>query len=195
MNRSDGPVIDPTEILIDRSGAIKEDSYHANPWIRLLARFFDYGCFLGFLLGVQFLLHGRVPLGKFEALMPIEFFAWIPIEALLLTLWGTTPGKWFLKVKLRQGRRWKFPYQLAIKRSFNVWLRGLGMMIPVINGFCLLIAYYRLKALQTTTWDREDHIVVSHSPIARWRSFAAAFFAALVLFLYFNWKTGSSLAS
>lgn len=182
-------VIDPSEIIIDKAGTIKEDLFHANPWIRFLARFVDYAWFFLLLWAGRVIFNGHVPLGKFESLIPFEFFVWIPIEALFLTLWGSTPGKFFLKIKLRQGRRFKLDFRTAIKRSFNVWLRGLGMMIPAINGFCLLVAYYRLKTFQTTTWDKEDHIVVSHAPIGRWRIITAAIFAAGALIFYFKAKT------
>ncbi len=182
-------VVDPSEIIIDKAGTVKEDLYHANPWVRLLARFFDYGWFFFLLWGGRALFHRHLPFGKFESFIPFEFFVWIPVEALFLTFWGTTPGKFFLKIKLRQGRRVRLDFRTAIKRSFNVWLRGLGMMIPVINGFCLLVAYYRLKTSQTTTWDREDHIAVSHSAVGRWRIAAGTLFTAAALLFYFNAKT------
>ncbi|HSX38282.1 MAG TPA: RDD family protein [Chlamydiales bacterium] len=172
------PVIDPSEIIIDQSDRMKKDGIRANPWMRLLARFSDYACFFFLLWGIKRLLHGHFSLGKFESFIPIEFFAWIPIEALLLSAWGTTPGKFFLKIKLRQGKRLRLPFSVALKRSFNVWLRGLGMMIPILNGICLLLAFYRLKTFQTTTWDREEHIFVTHASVGRWRIIAAAILSA-----------------
>jgi hypothetical protein len=180
------PVIDPSEIIIDRAGTIKEDVLRANPWVRFLARFFDYGWFLLALWGGRLLLHKYGFHERFESYIPIEFLAWIPIEALLLSVLGTTPGKFFLKVKFRQGRRLKLSFRDAIKRSFNVWFRGLGMMIPVINAFCLLVAYYRLKTFQTTTWDREESISVTHAPIGRWRIVVSALFSSASLFFYFK---------
>lgn len=181
-------IIDPSEIIIDKAGTIKEDLYHANPWMRMVARFFDYAWFFLILWGGRVWLHGTLPLGRFESFIPFEFFAWIPIEALFLALWGKTPGKFFLKIKLRHGRSSRLEFMIAIKRSFNVWLRGLGMMIPVINGFCLLVAYYRLKTFQTTTWDKEERIVLTSAPVGRWRIIAASFFTAAALLFYFNAK-------
>ena len=31
------------------------------------------------------------------------------------------------------------------------------MAVPVINVFCMTVAYYRLKALHITSWDRDYH--------------------------------------
>jgi hypothetical protein len=177
--------IDPSEILLDKEGTIRED-YIASPWTRFLARFFDYGWFFLLLALVRFFLHTKAPSGKFESLIPLEFFAWVPFEALLLTYWGSTPGKYFLKIKMRQGRRFKLPFMVALKRSFNVWLKGLGMMIPIVNGVCLLLSYHRLKVFQTTSWDREDHIIVTAAPVGQWRTVAASLFTALSLLFYYN---------
>ncbi len=178
-------VIDPSEILIGPSGTVREYSFHPNPWIRFLARFFDYALFLLVLWGLRKLLHGGFSLGKYESMVPLEFFAWIPVEALLLWVWGTTPGKFFLKMKLRQGRRLKLDFATALRRSFNVWFRGLGMMIPIVNCICMSFAYYRLKTLQWTSWDRDDHITVSHAPIGQWRiALSALIIVAALLFYY-----------
>lgn len=189
--KPDDRVIDPSEILIDRSGTVKEDAVHANPWVRFLARFFDYALFLLVLWGLRELLHGKYPLGKYESMVPFEFFVWIPIEALLLWSWGTTPGKFFLKMKLQQGRRFKLDFATALRRSFNVWFRGLGMMIPIVNCICMALAYYRLKSLQYTSWDRDDHIAVSHGPIGQWRIVVSALVAAAVLLFYYANKNHS----
>ena len=181
-------VVDPSEILIDKEGTIKEDLFHANPWIRFLARFFDYSMLLLLLWIGRILLKGHLPLGKYESFIPFEFFVWIPIEAFFLNRLGTTPAKWFLKIKLHQGRRIKLSFQTALTRSFNVWFRGLGMMIPIINCICLLFAYYRLHALRQTSWDREEKISVSHAPIGRWRIITASIATVVIFLLYFSSK-------
>src|SRR3990167_7840712 len=181
-------IIDPSEIIIEKSGTIKENLIRANPWTRFLARFFDYVFFILILWGARALLHVRPISSQYESFVPFEFFIWIPIEAILLSTLGTTLGKFLLKIKLRQGRRFRLDFRTAIKRSFNVWLRGLGMMIPIINGICLLVAYNRLKVFQMTTWDREDHIAVSHAPIGRWRVIVSALITVAVFVMYFNGK-------
>ena len=184
----DDKVVEPSEIIIDREGLPKQNIAHVNPWIRFLARFFDYSLFFLVLWGLRILLAGHFPLGRFENLIPFEFFVWIPIEALLLSTWGTTPGKFFLKTDLRQGRKPKLDYMTALKRSFNVWFRGLGMGIPVINFLCLLVAYHRLRLFRQTSWDREENIIVSHHPIGRWRIVAAAVIAVGGILFYYSDK-------
>lgn len=184
----DERVIEPSEIIVEQPGKPKENITHVNPWIRFLARFFDYALFFLLLLSTRKLFHGQLPFGKYEHLIPFEYFVWIPIEALFLSTWGTTPGKFFLKTKLKQGKRTKFEYMTAMKRAFSVWLRGLGMGIPVLNFFCLLMAYNKLKVFHITSWDRDDHVAVTHYPIGRWRIYVAAFIAVAGILYYYSEK-------
>lgn len=181
-------VIEPSEIIIDREGLPKEDTSHVNPWIRFLARFFDYSLFFLLLWGIRTVAGGQFPLGRFEHLIPFEFFVWIPIEALLLSTWGTTPGKFFLRTELKQGRKTRLDYFTALKRSFNVWFRGLGLGIPIVIFLCLLVAYHRLRVFRQTSWDREENIIVLHYPIGRWRIAAAAIIATGGLLFYYHAK-------
>jgi uncharacterized RDD family membrane protein YckC len=180
----DDRVIEPSEIIVEQPNGPRENITHVNPWIRFLARFIDYSLFF---MVLQFLPRG-ISVGSYEHLVPFEFFLWIPIEALLLCKWGKTPGKWFLKTRLKQGKREKLDFMTALRRSFSVWFRGLGMWIPGINFFCLLIAYNKLKLLQMTSWDRDDHVVVTHYPIGRWRIYVAVFVALSGLFYYYSEK-------
>ncbi|PIS02892.1 MAG: hypothetical protein COT85_02345 [Chlamydiae bacterium CG10_big_fil_rev_8_21_14_0_10_42_34] len=181
-------VVEPSEIIVEQPQKQRENITHVNPWIRLIARFVDYSLFFLLLLSSRLLFNDHLPFGKYEHLVPFEFFVWIPIEALLLSTWGTTPGKFFLKTKLKQGKKHKLEYMTALKRSFSVWIRGLGLGIPVLNFFCLLIAYNKLRLLQITSWDRDDHIVVTHYPIGRWRIYIAVFVAASGILYYYSEK-------
>ena len=62
------------------------------------------------------------------------------------------------------------------------------MGIPILNFLCPLVAYRRLKVYHKTSWDRDDHIKVTHAPMAKWRFFAAALVAIGGLLFYFHEK-------
>ena len=183
-------IVEPSEIIIDRHGLPKDKVSHINPQIRLLARFFDYSLFLLVLLALRILFKGSFPLGLFEYLIPFEFFAWIPIEAALLSTWGTTPGKFFLKTTIHQGRKPKLDFMTALKRSYYVWFRGLGMGIPVINILCMLVASSKLRMLGMTSWDRQDNITISHYPVPQWRAVVVSIVIFCSFFGYYTNKHG-----
>lgn len=174
-------VIEPSEIITGEEQP-KTKSLHINPWMRLSARFFDYALFFSLL---------RIGTGTIISVtpwIPIEFFAWIPIEALLLGFIGTTPGKWLLKIEVEKNHRKRLGFETALRRSFSVWLRGLGLGIPFLNFFCMLSAYHRLKAFSVTSWDRDEKITVSHHPVAKWRFYTVSVLAIIGMIFYSYWK-------
>jgi hypothetical protein len=176
-------VVEPSEILTGQGEAIRRMIQPVNPWNRLIARFFDYSLFFA-LLNVSLRPLGWPGLGH---LVPFEYFAWIPFEALLLTWWGTTPGKWLVGDSVRKNAK-KLPMKTALKRSLSVWFRGIGMGIPIVNIFCMLNAYYRLRLFQQTSWDLEDDISVQEHPVAKWRIYLAGAIAFAGMILYSFWK-------
>ena len=185
-------VIEPSEIVVEQMNQPKENITHANPWIRWIARYFDYALFFFFLLWSRRFFHGDLPFMEYERLVPFEYFVWIPIEALFLSTLGTTPGKFFLRTKIKQGKKTKLDYMVALRRSFAVWLRGLGLGIPVLNCFCMMVAYNKLKVFQITTWDRDEQITVTHYPIGRWRIYIATCVAVVGILYYYAEKNNES---
>lgn len=168
-------VVEPSEITVESASQKKNTkrTLDTHPWRRFLARFFDYSLFFLVLLFSRKIFNGHLPLSHYEYFIPFEFFVWIPFEALFLAFLGKTPGKFFLRIQLRQGKRTKLDFSGALRRSFSVWLRGFGMGIPVLNLLCLLFAYHRLTQNKITSWDREDHIVVTESFVGKWRIYLA----------------------
>ena len=175
-------VIEPSEILINEDGTIRDKPAPGNPWLRFLARMVDYALFFMALFAISW---GRI---ESASIVPFEYFLWIPVEAAFLRWLGTTPGKWLLGIKLQQGRILRLDYITALRRSFNVWFRGLGMGIPFINIICMLVAFQRLKLFKITSWDRDDHIHVSYRNIGKWRIVLAVLIAVLGLGYYFSEK-------
>jgi len=184
-------VIDPSEILIDSEGTIRDKPEIANPWIRFLGRLFDYAWFFLALYAIKSLLIHK-PM-KYEGLIPLEYVLWIPVEAFFLWALGTTPGKWWFRTEIRQGRLTRLDYVTALRRAFRVWTRGIGLGIPFVNALCMLVAYHRLKALKITSWDRDDHIQVTHLPISRFRLGLGAFIAIGGVLAYYLLSSNSKI--
>jgi hypothetical protein len=170
--------IEPSEILIGDDGTVRDMLAAPSPWLRFLARMFDYALFFS---GLGVLFRSKVE----SSLVPFEYFLWIPIEAAFYHWLGTTPGKWLLGIDLRQGRVSKLDYLTALRRSFSVWFRGLGMGIPFVNIVCMLVAFQRLKVFHLTTWDRDDHLKISYRRIGKWRIILAILVTVLGFGFYY----------
>ena len=159
--------------------------FQGPPWIRFLARTTDYFLFILVLRGLHAYFSGPLPFGDWESMIPFEYFLWIPFEALLLWSWGTTPGKWFLNIELRQGRRARPDFLSSLRRSFHVWFRGLGMGIPFLNVICLWVAFSRLKLLHQTSWDRDDQFQITHRLVPEWKLVMASIMTLGILVFHF----------
>jgi uncharacterized RDD family membrane protein YckC len=95
----------------------------------------------------------------------LGLFTWVFFEALLLSTWGTTPGKALLKTTVQKSNSSKITLTDAFKRSFRVWLRGLGTGFPLVSIFTLVLSYRTLNEFGQTTWDRDGGFVVTHKKI------------------------------
>ncbi len=161
-----------------------------HPWVRLSGRIIDYVLFAG-LLSV---FHADDVLRNFgfrTILLPaLLSFVWIIPEAVMVGLFGTSPGKWMLKTKIVDMFHVKPNFSDALKRSLSVWCNGLGMGVPFITPFTLGFAYYRLKTKKGNVWDRDMGLSVKHEPISRIRSVTAVLVSFTMIFLL---ESGSNI--
>ena len=132
------------------------------PLTRCLARFIDYllfGLLLGSLNIYTILLKFDVP----ALLLPIiSIFAWVFVEAALLSIFGTSPGKWLLKTTIMDRSLERPGYFGALRRSLSVWCNGMGTGIFFIAPVTMAISYQRLQKDGYAPWDREGRFYLIH---------------------------------
>ncbi len=157
------------------------------PWVRYGARLIDI------FVGVLFLEIG------FAVLIPTFFaehanicallslFLWCFVEALCLSIWGTTPGKSLLGVRINMADGSRPVYHLALSRAVNVWIRGLGLGLPLVGLVTMIVAYEKLTTNGITTWDQSGNFTVSHNRIGSVRGLVAAFlFVTMIALIVWN---------
>ena len=138
----------------------------ARPGLRLVARLIDW--LLVFLLIALALPRAAVLLS----------FLWFPVEALLLSRWGFTPGKWLLRIAVRDREGRRLAFREAFRRSALVWAYGVGADTPFGLATAVL-AYDGLKRKGTTYWDTVGGYEVHHLPVGAARAVAAALLVVL----------------
>jgi len=120
----------------------------------------------GFMVGIVTLFIYEPLLNIPEAMAGIIIcFLYVFIEPVMLASWGTTPGKALFRVRLRDSNNSKPTYPEALTRAFNVWIRGIGLGIPIVALFTQITAYNRLTKESITSWDKEGGFKVSHQII------------------------------
>lgn len=100
--------------------------------------------------------------------------AWVPVESFFLAMWGATPARALLRMRvvlLDSGNRMN--YSQAFGRSANVWVRGIGVGIPVVTMITMIFANYRLYGHGVSSWDEAASTAVLHERIGLVRVFFA----------------------
>lgn len=162
---------------IDRSSNNKTASNNSivptgsqsRPWVRYWAKMLDfwiYGLIIGLVIG--FLQLDVTIIRLFFAIF-LVFVGQIIVEPCLLPSWGSTPGKALLNVRVRTQDGTKLSAQESMLRSLNVWIRGFGLGLPLVNLFTMLNAYNKLKENHVTSWDKDGGFVTIHKKIGATR--------------------------
>ncbi len=145
--------------------ATEKEPKSVRPWVRFWARQFDYATFaLVFAFASVFIYPEILKMQQIGFSLLIAFL-WAFVEPFLLSTWGTTPGKWFCRVFVRDANDKKLTYSVALGRSINVWVRGVGFGIPIVSTITGIVAYNKLTANGQTTWDAEGGFKVTHRKI------------------------------
>ncbi|MDD8019767.1 MAG: RDD family protein [Acidobacteriota bacterium] len=160
------------------------------PWVRFWARYIDLMSFsvvVGCILEILNLSILDIPdIADIPEVIILGFlilFLWIFEEAFLLSGPGTTPGKWLLRITLRDSSGGKPTFSSALRRSFSVWWNGLGIGFPIISLITLSVAYSKLTKNGITTWDKNGGFKISHLRIGPLRTIIAVFLVVAFLLL------------
>lgn len=149
------------------------------PWIRYWAKMIDVflvGVFGGILFFTSDPNIYAQPMFYVTALVSL-----VLIESILLSTWGTTPGKWLLRIYITDEDGHRLSFVNALKRNSIALLIGLGAGIPLIAFITLAYSYYHLNNLGKTYWDKQIGSMVSHKQIGLLRGITAAIFIIFII--------------
>lgn len=157
------------------------------PWIRYWARTADFLLFC-LLIGFVFGIVAPELLDSINDTMfgIILLVAYNFVEPVFLCTLGSTPFKALFQVRVRNQDGSKLSYWQALRRTVAVWIRGVGLGIPIVSLVTHITSYTRLNQHNITSWDEAGNLVVSHREIAWWRwlillGFFAGFFWLIAL--------------
>jgi hypothetical protein len=153
------------EHLLETEGIHKRGDVH--PWTRYFARCTDLTIAAIVLTPILLIAMPGIFTGpnseaSFGLAVP---FIWIFVEAILLSTIGTTFGKWVLKTTVVMMDGGKLSFGIALRRSFAVWFKGIGIGFPMFALFTMSYGYSNLSKKGTATWDRKLGCVVSHKKV------------------------------
>jgi len=82
------------------------------------------------------------------------------IEPALLSLFGTTAGKWILGLRVTDSDYCRLSYYQALSRTGTVFLRGMGLDIPIYNIVRHWKSYKACEAGETLDWEYDSTITL-----------------------------------
>jgi hypothetical protein len=161
----------------------------ARAWPRYWARLFDLmfgaivgGVMLG-LLAPEFLAGFEGPGGEMwlnVLFVPIALL----IDAAVGALFGVTPGKWALGLRVRTVRNEKPAFGTLLGRNARLYMSGLAFALPLISLFTLVRSFQIVKRQEFVSWDiHSDTRVydVANSLARTWVAAGAVFATYMVI--------------
>lgn len=171
---SQNDIADGNYILQDLSSDNKKDVTISHPWRRYFARAIDfliYSLIWDFFanLILRWNSGNNLILGILESYITIALM--LLFEPLLLSTWGSTPGKWIFGLIIRRIDGKRLNYHQALKRTWGVFCIGMGYNLPIYN----LVQEYRCfkKCNDTTpmTWEANLTYEIKDTKIYRCAAF------------------------
>ncbi|PAW64403.1 MAG: hypothetical protein B9S36_02560 [Verrucomicrobiia bacterium Tous-C2TDCM] len=184
---------------ITRADAIEP----GRPFIRFWARMFDYTLVsvMVFLLSdyvapqpqagepiADFLTRYLEEMRKPEALtlattLFFALFAWHIVEAMLIHLFGATPGKALFGIRVKNTDGDRPSVLLSLGRSFYVYVLGAGFYQAPFILIGMIFSLFRLITTGNCLWDQHLKTRVEHAPLGAFRIMLAigAFFVLILL--------------
>ncbi len=113
----------------------------------------------------------------------IALIVWQLLEGILIHMFGTTPGKALLGIRVTQDNGSNIPIKRSIGRSFYVYVLGAGFyQFPfiLIGG---IFSFFRLNGTGKCLWDQHLETKVLTKPLSSGRIMLAiaAFFVLVML--------------
>lgn len=112
-----------------------------------------------------------------------QFVPWFVLEAFLIYKFRTTPGKWFLGIKVLNKDGTPLDLSASTRRSLRVMFTGVGFAYQPLALFCQALSLFTAKRLGEALWDYVGSHKLETAPLrpARVISLVILFFGALQL--------------
>lgn len=140
---------------------LKKNFYTIPVWlIRYMARGIDgivFALMIGYIEAFRFFhqITGGIFIFIFAASL-----LWVFVESNLLSIFGTTPGKWILNIRIVNQHGNKPTLMEAFNRSMAVWWYGLGAGFLPVMMVTLTATWFSMNENSPMRWDLKGRFLV-----------------------------------
>lgn len=115
----------------------------------------------------------------FAKILIVSLIAWHVLEAFLIHIFGTTPGKALFGIRVVTVTGDRLAVFLSLTRSFFVYVFGMGLFLSILPIIGMTFSFFRLMATGNCLWDQQLKLRVESCQL----SFARI---VLAIFLFFG---------
>ena len=132
-----------------------------HPWRRYFARWLDYKIILVCLQLLLVVIIRIRPFGEgaLRILNYFSLFAAVPILAVMLHYFGTTPGKWMVGIRLESIRGGKLSGGEALDREGKLVWHAMGLFIPILHLWKIYHGYRNETQGVPQVWNEDTEII------------------------------------
>lgn len=105
------------------------------------------------------------------------------VEPILLTLFGTTPGKWLMRIRILHKDGRKLTLLESIKRTWIVLTLGIGLGFTFLSDICAYWGWKTVEDGKQVVWDRVTGSIVEVKKEQPWRLVMYAVIAVIYMFV------------
>lgn len=152
-----------------------------HPWRRFFARWVDMAlleCIVDFL--IVCVLRIRPYPNWASILVSIGcLFLLVPLESLMISKWGTTPGKLVMGIHISDGCSNKLSWEAALRREWAVLRYGLGFGIPIWEPWRKARCWWAYKHGESMGWDASCEY--EYLDWKEWEKFVFLLFSTVII--------------
>lgn len=132
-----------------------------HPWRRYFARTIDYAVISAIITFIPVCVFRIRPFSPaaIKVLSYGSFLIATPILALFIQLFGTTPGKWAMGIRVESANGGKLTFSDAFYRELAVLWYGLGLQIPVYSLWRLYKSYSNDTEGEGNCWNEDSELI------------------------------------
>lgn len=106
---------------------------------------------------------------------------WFAVEAVMLRLWGTTPGKWLLGLSVTEKKGERPDREIAVSRTAAVWWRVIaGVSVPPVGIYLVWRTLRRYRDGLRQPWEADSRVALTRRSNWRVALYIAAWAAVLL---------------
>jgi uncharacterized RDD family membrane protein YckC len=165
-----------------------KDPSKGRPWRRFWARFLDTGIHV-FPVAIAFEIvspgFATKTMEKYgEYVLNVNYLPFVLIlEVLVLSIFGSTLGKYLLNIDLISNDGSRVSFGSATVRGFSLWIKGLAFGLPLANMITAVAAASKIRKDGNAAWDNDSKINIEYRPLSMTKTaLAVLLIAALIAF-------------